>query len=308
MTQHLIRRVLLLVPMAFILSAIVFWSIRLIPVDPVSLVLGPFATPDQRELAREKLGLDKPTYVQFGLYLKHAVQGDLGHSTRSGEEVTALIGHALPYTLLLGGTALLIAYLIAIPMGVLAAIRQNSLVDQAAMGFAMIGMTIPAFWLGLLLILLFAVRLNWLPAIGAGGWQHLILPAATMALEDTALTARMARSSTLEVLRQDYVRVARAKGLSQRRVIGGHALRNALIPIISLFGLRLGWIVGGAVVVEQIFAWPGMGRLLVESILNRDYPVVQAVLVLLGIAVILASLLADLLYALVDPRVRHGMH
>jgi ABC-type dipeptide/oligopeptide/nickel transport system permease component len=294
--------------MAFVLSAIVFWSIRLIPVDPISLVLGPFATPDQRAMAEEKLGLDKPTYVQFLLYLKHAGEGDLGQSTRSGEQVTALIGNALPYTLLLGGTSLLVAYLIALPLGVLAAIKQNSLIDQAAMGFAMIGMTVPAFWLGLLLILLFAVQLQWLPAIGAGGWQHLILPAATMALEDTALTARMARSSTLEVLRQDYVRVARAKGLSQGRVIRGHALRNALIPIVSLLGLRLGWVVGGAVVVEQIFAWPGMGRLLVESILNRDYPVVQAVLVLLGISVILASLLADVLYAIVDPRVRHGTH
>jgi ABC-type dipeptide/oligopeptide/nickel transport system permease component len=307
MTRYLVRRVILLVPMVFVLSAIVFWSIRLIPVDPINLVLGPFATPDQRELAVKKLGLDKPTYVQYGLYMKNVAQGDLGQSTRSGEEVSALIGHALPYTLLLGGASLLIAYLIAIPMGVISAVKQNTIVDQAAMGFSMIGMAIPGFWLGLLLILFFSVRLNWLPAIGAGSWQHLVLPAATLALEGTALTARMTRSSTLEVLRQDYVRVARAKGLSQRRVVRVHALRNALIPIISLLGLRLGWIVGGAVIVEQIFAWPGMGRLLVESILNRDYPVVQAVLVLLGISVIFASLLADVLYAVADPRVRHAM-
>lgn len=307
MTQYLVRRVMLLVPMVVVLSAIVFWSIRLIPVDPVSLVLGPFATPDQREVATKKLGLDKPTYVQYWIYVKNVAHGDLGKSTRSGDDVTALIGHALPYTLLLGGASLLIAHLIAIPMGVISAVKQNSLIDQAAMGFAMIGMAVPAFWLGLLLILFFSVRLNWLPAIGAGGWQHLVLPAATLALEGTALTARMTRSSTLEVLRQDYVRVARAKGLSQQRVIRIHALRNALIPIISLLGLRLGWIVGGAVIVEQIFAWPGMGRLLVESILNRDYPVVQAVLVLLGFSVILASLLADVLYAVADPRVRHAM-
>jgi ABC-type dipeptide/oligopeptide/nickel transport system permease component len=307
MTRYLIRRVILLVPMVFVLSAIVFWSIRSIPVDPISLVLGPFATPDQREFATKKLGLDKPTYVQYGLYVKNVAQGDLGQSTRSGEQVSTLIGHALPYTLLLGGASLLIAYLIAIPMGVISAVKQNTVVDQAAMGFSMIGMAIPGFWLGLLLILFFSVRLNWLPSIGAGSWQHLVLPAATLALEGTALTARMTRSSTLEVLRQDYVRVARAKGLSQRRVVRVHALRNALIPIISLLGLRLGWIVGGAVIVEQIFAWPGMGRLLVESILNRDYPVVQAVLVLLGISVIFASLLADVLYAVADPRVRHAM-
>ena len=307
MTRYLVRRVVLLVPMAFLLSAIVFWSIRLIPVDPVSLVLGPFATPDQKELAVRKLGLDKPTYVQFGIYWRNVLEGDFGQSSRTGKAVTELIGHALPYTLLLGGVSLLIAHLIAIPMGVASAVKQNSFADQAAMGFAMIGMAVPAFWLGLLLILLFSVKLNWLPAIGAGSWQHLVLPAATLALEGTALTARITRSSMLEVLRQDYVRVARAKGLSAERTISRHALRNALMPVISLLGLRLGWIVGGAVIVEQIFAWPGMGRLLVESILSRDYPVVQAVLVLLGISVILASLLADVLYALVDPRVRNTM-
>jgi ABC-type dipeptide/oligopeptide/nickel transport system permease component len=306
MTYYLIRRLVLLIPMAFLVSAIVFWSIRMIPVDPANLVLGPFATPDQKEMARKKLGLDRPVYVQYGIYLRNVAHGDLGSSIRSGKDVSALIGHALPYTLLLGGVSLLIAYVVAIPMGVLAAVKQNTIVDQVAMGFAMIGMAIPAFWLALLLILLFAVNLHWFPAIGAGSWKHLVLPAAALALEGTALTARMTRSSTLEVLRQDYVRVARAKGLRENKVIYGHALKNALIPIISLLGLRLGWIVGGAVIIEQIFAWPGMGRLLVEGILNRDYPVVQAVLVLLGISVILASLLADVLYALADPRVRHA--
>ncbi|MCA9858838.1 MAG: ABC transporter permease [Thermomicrobiales bacterium] len=306
MSAFLIRRVLLLIPMAFVLSAIVFWSIRLIPVDPASLVLGPFATPEQKVLATKKLGLDKPVYVQYALYLKNVGQGDLGLSTRSGKPVTDLILHALPYTLMLGGVALAISYLLAIPMGILSALRQNTFVDQFCMMFALIGMAIPAFWLGLLLILVFSVRLNWLPAIGADSWRHLILPAFALALEGTALTARLTRSATLEVLRQDYIRVARAKGLNERKVIWGHALRNAMIPIISLTGLRLGWIVGGAVIVEQIFAWPGMGRLLVESILNRDYPVVQAVLVLLGISVVLANLIADVLYALVDPRVRHA--
>jgi ABC-type dipeptide/oligopeptide/nickel transport system permease component len=268
--------------------------------------MGPWATPDQRELARHKLGLDKPVYVQYVIYLRNAAHGDLGRSIHSGESVTALIEHALPYTLLLGVVALVFSHLIAIPMGVLAAVKQNSLVDQLAMGFAMIGLAIPAFWLALLLILLFSIQLRWLPAIGSGSWQHLVLPAATLALEGTALTARMTRSATLEVLRQDYIRVARAKGLQEKRVVYGHAVRNALIPIISLLGLRLGLVVGGAVIVEQIFAWPGMGRLLVQGILNRDYPVVQAVLVLLGIAVILSSLLADVLYSLADPRVRQA--
>jgi ABC-type dipeptide/oligopeptide/nickel transport system permease component len=307
MLSYLLRRLALLIPMVFLISIIVFWSIRLIPVDPANLVLGPWATPDQKEMARKELGLDKPVYVQYLIYLGNAAHGDLGLSIRSGKSVSALIGHALPYTLLLGGVSLFLAYLIAVPMGLLAAVKQNSIIDQAAMAFSMIGMAIPAFWLALLLLLLFAVKLHWLPAIGADSWQHLILPAATLGLEGTALTARLTRSATLEVLRQDYVRVARAKGLREQSVVYGHALKNAMIPLVSLLGLRLGWIVGGAVIVEQIFAWPGMGRLLVEGILNRDYPLVQAVLVLLGIAVILASLLADVLYALVDPRVRHAM-
>jgi peptide/nickel transport system permease protein len=304
MLRYLARRVLLLVPMFFIISGIVFWSIRMIPVDPVSLVLGPFASPDQKAYATHKLGLDRPVYVQYALYLKTAAQGDFGQSIRSGKPVTGLIGHALPNTLLLGLIALVVAHLVAVPMGMLAALKQNTIVDQLTMGFSMIGMAIPVFWLGLLLVLFFSVHLNWFPAIGSGGWRHVVLPAATLGLEGTALTARMMRSATLEVLRQDYIRVARAKGVSERNVISLHAFRNALIPIISLLGLRLGWIVGGSVIVEQIFAWPGMGRLLVESILNRDYPVVQAVLVILGISVILASLLADILYALVDPRIR----
>lgn len=306
MVRYLVRRIVLLVPMFFIISGIVFWAIRMIPVDPVTLVLGPFATPDQKALATHKLGLDRPVYVQYALYLKTAAEGDFGRSVRSGKPVTDLIGHALPNTLLLGLIALVVAHLIAVPLGVLSAVRQNTIIDQATMGFAMIGMAVPVFWLGLLLVLVFSVHLNWLPAIGSGSWRNVVLPAATLGLEGTALTARMTRSATLEVLRQDYIRVARAKGLAERRVISLHAFRNAMIPIISLLGLRLGWIVGGSVIVEQIFAWPGMGRLLVESILHRDYPVVQAVLILLGMSVILASLLADVLYAVVDPRVRHA--
>jgi ABC-type dipeptide/oligopeptide/nickel transport system permease component len=240
MSNYLIRRLVLIVPMALLLSMIVFWSIRLIPVDPLSLVLGPFATPDQREMATEKLGLDQPIYVQYWRYMQGVFHGDLGQSTRSGKDVSDLIKHAMPYTLLLGGTSLIIAHLIAVPMGIVAAVKHNTFIDQAAMGFAMIGMAIPAFWLGLLLILFFAVDLKWLPAIGAESWKNLVLPALTLSLEGTALTARMTRSSTLEVLRQDYIRVARAKGLSERRTVRIHAVRNALIPIISLLGLRLG--------------------------------------------------------------------
>jgi peptide/nickel transport system permease protein len=308
MAHYLTRRLVLLLPMVVLISAVVFWAMRLIPVNPAELLLGPFSTPDQQERAKRELGLDKPIYVQYGIFLKNAMRGDFGRSIKSGKPVTALVRDTLPNTLLLGTIALLIAYGIAIPMGMMAAVRQNTLLDQAAMGFAMLGMAVPHFWLGLLLILVFAVNLHWFPGSGIGTWKHLVLPAMTLGLEGTALTSRMTRSSMLEVLRQDYVRVARAKGLRESAVIYRHALRNALIPIISLLGLRLGYLVGGAVVVEAIFAWPGIGRLLVDSILARDYPVVQGVLVMLGLSVIFANLLADVLYAFADPRVKEARH
>lgn len=306
MSTYLLRRALVLIPMVFIISAIVFGAIRLIPVDPAELVVGPYASMEQRELARQKLGLDQPIPLQYLTYLRNALQGDLGRSLKSGKEVTLLIRDTLPNTLLLGGVALVVAYGVAIPLGVMAAVRQNTLLDQLAMGFALLGIAVPPFWLGLILILVFAVGLHWLPATGSGSWQHVILPALTLGLEGTALTARMTRSSMLEVLRQDYVRAARAKGLRDRQVVFLHAMKNALIPIISLLGLRMGWVVGGAVIVETVFAWPGIGRLLVEGILNRDYPVVQGVLVMLGASVMIANLIADGLYTLADPRIRYA--
>ncbi len=305
MLRYVLRRLALLVPMAFIISMVVFVSMRMIPVDPGELVLGPWATAEQRELARQKLGLDQPIPVQYWRYMAQAFQGDLGRSIKSGKEVALLIRDTVPNTLMLGGTALLLAYLIAIPLGVIAAVRQNTLVDQGAMGFALIGISIPNFWLGLLLVLVFAVQLRWLPATGSGTVAHLVLPAITLGLQYTAIVARMTRSSVLEVLRQDFVRTLRAKGLRPRRIIYMHALKNAVIPVISLMGLHIGGVVGGAVIVETIFAWPGMGALLVNSIIARDYPIVQAVLTLLGVAVLLANLLADVLYAAADRRIKY---
>jgi peptide/nickel transport system permease protein len=305
--RYLIRRLLVVLPMALIISAIVFSAMRMIPVDPASLVVGPYATTEQRELARQALGLDKPLYVQYGIYLRHVLRGDLGRSLKSGKEVTLLIWHTLPNTVLLSAVALLIAYLVAIPAGMAAAVKQNTVVDQGAMAFALLGIAVPNFWLGLLLIMTFSVSLGWLPATGSGSWRHLVLPAITLGLQYTAIVARMTRSSGLEVLRRDYVRTSRAKGLPEVRVIYVHALRNAVIPIISLMGLHMAGLVGGAVIVETVFAWPGMGQLLVYSIIGRDYPVVQGVLTLLGIAVILANLLADMLYALADPRIEYAL-
>ena len=305
MLRYVLRRLALLVPMAFIISIVVFVAMRMIPVDPGELVLGPWATAEQREMARVKLGLDQPIAVQYLRYLERAFQGDLGRSIKSGKEVSVLIRDTVPNSLMLGGTALLLAYLIAIPLGVIAAVRQNTIVDQGAMGFALIGISIPNFWLGLLLMLVFAVNLRWFPATGSGTAWHLVLPTVTLGLQYTAIVARMTRSSVLEVLRQDFVRTLRAKGLRPGRIIYIHALKNAVIPVISLLGLHIGGVVGGAVIVETIFAWPGMGALLVNSIIARDYPIVQAVLTLLGVAVLLANLLADVLYAAADRRIKY---
>lgn len=304
MLRYVLRRLALLVPMAFIISLVVFTAMRMIPVDPGELVLGPWATAEQREAARVQLGLDQPILVQYWRYMERAFAGDLGRSIKSGKEVAVLIRDTVPNSLMLGGTALLLAYSIAIPLGVIAAVRQNTAVDQGAMAFALVGISIPNFWLGLLLVLVFAVNLRWLPATGSGTAAHIVLPAITLGLQYTAIVARMVRSSVLEVLRQDFVRTLRAKGLRPGRIIYLHALKNAVIPVISLLGLHIGGVVGGAVIVETIFAWPGMGSMLVNAIIARDYPIVQAVLTLLGIAVLLANLLADVLYAAADRRIK----
>jgi ABC-type dipeptide/oligopeptide/nickel transport system permease component len=304
MLRYVLRRLALLVPMAFIISLVVFTAMRMIPVDPGELVLGPWATAEQREAARVQLGLDQPILVQYWRYMERAFAGDLGRSIKSGKEVAVLIRDTVPNSLLLGGTALLLAYSIAIPLGVIAAVRQNTAVDQGAMAFALVGISIPNFWLGLLLVLVFAVNLRWLPATGSGTAAHIVLPAITLGLQYTAIVARMVRSSVLEVLRQDFVRTLRAKGLRPGRIVYLHALKNAVIPVISLLGLHIGGVVGGAVIVETIFAWPGMGSMLVNAIIARDYPIVQAVLTLLGIAVLLANLLADVLYAAADRRIK----
>jgi ABC-type dipeptide/oligopeptide/nickel transport system permease component len=298
------RRLALLVPMAFVISLVVFTAMRMIPVDPGELVLGPWATAEQREAARVQLGLDQPILVQYWRYMERAFAGDLGRSIKSGKEVAVLIRDTVPNSLMLGGLALLLAYGIAIPLGVIAAVKQNTAIDQGAMAFALVGISIPNFWLGLLLVLVFAVQLRWLPATGSGTAAHLVLPAVTLGLQYTAIVARMVRSSVLEVLRQDFVRTLRAKGLRPGRIVYLHALKNAVIPVISLLGLHIGGVVGGAVIVETIFAWPGMGSMLVNAIIARDYPIVQAVLTLLGIAVLLANLLADVLYAAADRRIK----
>jgi peptide/nickel transport system permease protein len=305
MLGYIARKLLITIPLLLFISIAVFAIIHLAPGDPVSLTVNPGAPQSVFAAQRVRLALDKPLPIQYFFFVGRVLHGDFGQSVLTGANVTTLIGQRLPSTLELGVAALLLSYLIAMPLGVVAALRRGKLADHGAMTVAHVGMGVPDFWLGIMLVLLFSLYLGWLPSSGNDSPRSLILPTIALSAQGVAISARVMRSAMLEVLGQDFVRTLRAKGLPERAVLG-HALRNALLPSISLFGLRLGWLIGGAVIVETVFAWPGVGRLLVDSVLHRDYPVVQGVAFLLGTSVILANLLGDVLYALANPRVRLG--
>lgn len=304
MTGFILRRLLYTMVVMVIASIAIFYALRVAPGDPVNALLNPTAMEEARAALRARLGLDLPVYKQYLVYVKHLFEGDFGQSLLTGKTIPELLGSYGLRSLVLAVTALIIAYGIAIPLGVLAAVRRNSIWDQASMFLANLGMGIPSFWLALLLILLFGATLHWLPIEGSGDVKHLVLPALVLAAESLAVTMRMMRSSMLEQLGQDYMRTLRAKGLRPRRMIWVHAVRNALIPIISLTGLRIGWLIGYAVIVETVFRWPGVGYLLVDSVIRRDYPVAQGLSLLLTLTVLLANLLANIGYAVVDPRIR----
>jgi ABC-type dipeptide/oligopeptide/nickel transport system permease component len=290
-----------------ILSSIgVFYSLRFAPGDPTGQTLNPLTIAEVRAEFRRQLGLDEPVWKQYFIYVGNLFQGDLGHSLVTGASIGELLETHGKNSLILGFTALALSYLIAIPLGVLAAVRRNSWLDQISMGGAALGMGIPNFWLALLLVWLFSLQLHWLPSSGCCSAQQLVLPAIVLAAEGTAVTMRMVRASMLEQLNQDFVRTLRAKGLPEREVVGRHVLRNALIPVISLSGLRLGQIVGYTLIVEVIFRWPGVGYLLVDSVLRRDYPVAQFFSILLVLFVVAANWLADLGYGLANPRIRRA--
>jgi len=276
----------------------------LVPGDPVLLYTGRLSSREVQERTRHQLGLDQPIYIQYAKYLGRLMQGDLGTSFKFRVDVIDLLKDRVPNSLKLGAFSLFLAYLIAIPFGVLAAIKQGGIIDILATIVISIGMSIPIFWLGLMLVLFFSVKLGWFPVAGYESWRHLVLPIVTLAVVQVSFIMRMVRSSMIEELRQDYVRTARAKGLKQNTVIIRHAFRNSLIPIISLFGMQIGWLVAGAVVIEMVFVWPGVGKLIVDSITRSDYPVVQGVLLVLGLTVILGNLVADILYGIADPRIR----
>ena len=306
MATYLARRSLRMAVILLLASIAVFYSLRFAPGDPSGVVLNPLALEEVRAAYRERLGLNKPVAVQYAVYLSNLARGDLGVSLVTGKPISELLTFYGRNSLILGLAAFALSYLIGLPLGVLAAAKRNSLVDQLATGIGVLGMGIPNFWLALLLISLFSSKLHWLPSSGCCSPKQLIMPALVLAAEGTAVTLRMMRASMLEQLGQDFVRTHRAKGLSEWAVVGKRVLRTALIPIVSLSGLRLGWLIGYTLIVEWIFAWPGVGYLLVDSVLRRDYPVAQFFSLLLVFVVVLANLLADIAYGLVDPRIRYA--
>lgn len=306
MRQYIIRKLLSLIPAFAGVSVIVFLMVHIPEGDPIYMIVSSQASPQYIERVRHDLGLDKPLYIQYGVFMKNLLMGKLGRSIVQHKQISSLILDKAPNTLALCMTTLVISYVLAIPLGMISAIKRGTLIDAFAMAIAVAGMAIPQFWLGLILLLVFAVELGWFPAMGCGGIRHLVLPVITLAGYYISLAARATRSGTLNALRQDYVRTAKAKGLSEWVVVYKHILRNSIIPIITLFGMELGWLMGGAVAIEVVFSRPGLGRLLIDSIYARDYPVVQILVLGLAITVMLGNLLADVLYAVVDPRIRYA--
>ncbi len=306
MGPYVLRRLALAVPTLVGVTVVVFALIRLVPGDPARLVLGLQASEEEVQRLRVQLGLDQPLPVQYARFLGRLLQGDLGRSVVTGEPVAREIASRLPATVQLAVASTLLATATGVGAGVLSATRQYSWLDYLVMTVALFGISLPVFWLGLMLMLLFSVHLRWLPAGGYGTPVHLVLPTVTLAAFSVAIIARMTRSSLLEVLGQDYVRTAWAKGLSSRAVVLRHALKNALIPVVTVIGLQFGGLLGGAILTETVFAWPGMGRLLVGAIVARDYPVVQGVVLVFAALFTLVNLAVDVLYAYVDPRIHYG--
>ncbi len=287
----------------WIVSTVVFVVMRLSG-DPVPLLLPPDAPRSEIFRVRAELGLDRPLPVQYGVFLGNVLRGDFGRSLHFREPASRVVMGYLPATLELGLTAFTLAVLVAVPVGLLSAVRRNSPLDHAAMGVALVGQSAPTFFIGILFILLLSLKGGWFPTSGRGTWAHLVLPALTLALFAMASVARLTRSAMLEVLRADYIRTARAKGLAELLVVAKHTLKNAAIPIVTITGLQFGTLLGGAVVTETVFAWPGIGRLAIQSIYNRDYPVVQCAVFLSAVVFIVLNFLIDLIYGFLDPRIR----
>jgi ABC-type dipeptide/oligopeptide/nickel transport system permease component len=305
MTRFLARRLALTLPVLLGVATLVFSLIHLIPGDPAQAMLGEAAPQADVEELRRRLGLDRPLPEQYGAFLAGLLRGDLGTSLRTGQPVTSQILERMPATAELAAAAMLVAIAVSIPLGIAAAVRRGTAVDHAAMTLALTGVSVPNFWLGPLLAIVFAVELGWLPVSGRGTWQHLILPAVSLGAALAAILARMTRASMLEELREQYVLAARARGVRRARAVLRHAFRNSLIPVVTLVGLQFGAVLTGAVITETIFAWPGIGRLLIQSIGFRDYPLVQGCILLIAVTYVGVNLLTDLLYGVLDPRIRY---
>jgi len=304
MWRYLARRLLLTIPVLVGVATLVFLLIHLVPGDPAQSMLGEGAAPQEVAALRSKLGLDLPLPVQFGRFISGLVRGDLGTSLRTGEPVAASIASRMPATAELALAAMVVALLIAVPLGVAAAVWKGTLVDQAAMTFALAGISIPNFWLGPMMAILFAIELGWLPVSGRGTLAHLVLPSVTLGAALSAILARMTRASLLDELHQLYVLASRARGASRARAIWCHAFRNSLVPVVTIVGLQFGSLLTGAIITETIFSWPGVGRLLIQSINFRDYPMVQGCILLIAITYVMVNLVTDLVYGWLDPRIR----
>jgi ABC-type dipeptide/oligopeptide/nickel transport system permease component len=304
MLTFLTRRLLQLIPVLFGVSVAVFLMIHLIPGDPAVLIAGRDATEQDIETVRRALDLDRPLPLQYVQFLGRAVTGDFGESFRSGRPVLDEIGFRYWNTLLLGVSAVIFGTILGVATGVFTGVYRDGWLDSGVLAISLLGISMPQFFLGILLMLFFSVQLGWLPLTGAGSWAHLVLPTLTLGIPNAAIISRITRSSLIDTLGQDYVRTARAKGLAGTVVIYRHAFRNALIPVVTVAGLQMGYLLGGAVVTETVFAWPGIGRLIVQSIDSRDFPVVQAAVLMLAVTFVLINLATDLLYRVLDPRIK----
>ena len=305
MGRFLARRLVLTIPVLLGVATLVFSLIHLIPGDPAQAMLGEAAPQADVEELRHRLGLDRPLLEQYGVFLRGLVKGDLGTSLRTGQPVTDQIVERMPATIELAAAAMVVAIAFAMPLGIIAAVRRGTAVDHAAMTLSLAGVSVPNFWLGPLLAIIFAVELGWLPVSGRGTWAHLVLPAISLGAALAAILARMTRATMLEELREQYVQAARARGVSRLRAVLRHAFRNSLIPVVTLLGLQFGAVLTGAVITETIFAWPGIGRLLIQSIGFRDYPLVQGCILLIALTYVGVNLVTDMLYGVLDPRIRY---
>ena len=305
MTSYILKRLLGLLPTLFIVAVLVFLFVHLLPGDPARLAAGVDASPETVQMVREDLGLDKPLPQQFLNFFTNVLQGDFGHSLRSKRPVSTEIAERFMPTLLLTLTSMVWAVIFGMVIGIVSAVYRNQWPDRIGMTLAVSGISFPAFALGMLLMQVFSVQLGWLPTVGADTWRHYILPSITLGAAVAAVMARFTRASFIEVIQEDFVRTARAKGVPEKLVVLKHCLRNALIPVVTMMGLQFGFLLGGSIVVEAVFNWPGLGRLLVDAIDMRDYPVIQTLVLLFSLEFILINLVVDVLYGFINPTIRY---